>query len=83
MSLEEQITAQLNKQVNEAIDWQATTEYLAETGWTKIVVEYGAGNTWVDMITWADKNCGVHREHMGTWVFENPADATWFRLRWL
>ena len=83
MSPEEQIKAQLNRQVNEAIDWQTATDLLTEFGWTKIVVEYGNGNTWVDMIEWADTNCGVYGEHMGTWVFVNPADATWFKLRWL
>lgn len=83
MNLEEQITAQLSNQMREAIDWEVTTGFLTQIGWTKIVVEYGNGNTWVDMIAWADRNCGKHREHMGTWVFENPADATWFKLRWL
>lgn len=82
MSLEDEITTFLGKQVAEAIDWEVQAEFLIGAGWTRVDVEYGHGNIWVEMIDWAAAHCSRHLEHMGSWVFENPTDATWFKLRW-
>ncbi len=66
------------------IDFQILTDMLiADNNWSKVVL---TPMTWeqsdaVDL--WIMKNVkGKHMNRGLVWVFENPAEATWFRMRW-
>lgn len=65
------------------IDFEVMTSILMETGWTKLVIDYGNDQRWDVVKQWAEDNLlDKHQEHAGTWIFENKKDATAFALRW-
>ena len=85
MTLEDQIVAEFNKEMTQAIDWQIMAGMLSEMGWTVVQVPVYIDNYHaIDIREWVDVSCkGKSDNHGATWIFENPADATMFSLRWL
>jgi transketolase N-terminal domain/subunit len=83
-NLQDHILTQLAGRMQSSIDHEVLSDVLTRFGWTAVSISYHSSRTWQAAIEWADQNCeGEFKEHMGHWIFENPADATAFTLRWL
>ena len=83
MSLQEELAAA--KELSDAIDWEITAGMLVEMGWIRVELSrYTDNHHAVDIGYWLNENCqGKYQRNGRTFLFENPADATMFTLRWL
>ena len=84
MNVEEQIIDEFSKQMSDAIDWQILAGMLVEMGWTQVELPRYVDNYHaIDIREWVREFCmGKTDSCGGVWIFENPADATMFTLRW-
>ena len=84
-SIEDDIIAQLGKEMSASIDWEIQAGMMWEMGWTKVQLSrYTDNHHAIDVREWVAKNCqGKSNNNGATWIFEKPADATMFTLRWV
>lgn len=81
--IEDKIVAEVSENLRKTYDFEILADVLCRFGWTSVRVQYSSNNTWYSVMEWADKNCvGKYKEHDGLWIFENPGEATWFKMRW-
>ena len=84
MNVEQEIINDMGQKLANEIDFQILADMLVGIGWTKVVLR---PMTWeqgdaVDL--WTSQYVHKPFETMGlVWVFEDPAEANWFALRWL
>jgi hypothetical protein len=65
------------------IDFEVLASALVSCGWTKINIVPSNSVKYDSIVQWTLKNCiSNHRCLDGTWLFEDPRDATIFQLRW-
>jgi hypothetical protein len=83
-NIQEEIINEAGKRLADEIDFNILAGMLCEIGWTKVVL---SPMTWEDgyaVDEWTAKNIKGNFETMGlVWVFEDPAEANWFTLRWM
>ena len=88
IELEGVIVDELADAMRKTMDFDVLCDVMTRFGWTVVKVEYFSGDddiahTWIKLVEWADQNCtGQWKEHLGKWLFEDPKDATMFKLRW-
>lgn len=72
------------KNLAEDIDFKFLSDYLVDSGWTRVEIEFESRHQSVDIILWVENNCqGKHTKRGGTFLFENSKDALLFELKWL
>jgi hypothetical protein len=83
-SIEQDIINKAGEAMAKEIDFTILSDMLVEIGWTKVIL---TPMTWEDSYAvdeWVSTYIKDSVETMGlVWVFENPAEANWFALRWL
>lgn len=71
------------KQMAAEIDWEIITDLLVKIGWTKISDVHIDIDQAYQVAEWTAHHKKGKVKNRGTeWVFENPEDAVWFRLKW-
>jgi hypothetical protein len=85
MSLQEELLAVATKEMSDAIDWEIVSSMLCEMGWVRVQLPLYTDNYHaIDVREWIRESCKGKTDSRGaTWIFEDPADATMFSLRWL
>ena len=75
---------QVWKEIGANIDWGIISDLLCEDGWTRVELSrYVDNHHAIDIREWVAECCVGKRDNKGaTWIFEDPAEATMFRLRW-
>jgi hypothetical protein len=84
-SLQAQVLDDLAKDMQQGMDFEILCDVLVRFEWTVISIDYDpdSGQAWNTVINWADDNFeGEFQEYNGTWLIENPKDATMFALKW-
>ena len=77
MTLEEQITQQLAREMAEQMDFDIIADML---GWTRVKLSVYDHN----VLNWVEKHChDEYRRHKDSFIFKDPKDASHFILRWL
>lgn len=66
------------------IDFDVLTSLFVESGWTKVVLKPMTWEDGLDIDGWVEKNVkGQYQTRGLVWVFKEPKEANWFKLRWL
>lgn len=79
----DQAVTRAAKELADEIDWQILAETMLKAGWTEVQVDDYTQKYRDGMASWIFNNIRGNKTGMrGRWLFESPADATWFRLRW-
>lgn len=82
--IEQELTKSLAEEMRKTMDFEVLCEVFVLEGYTRIELDYGSKQTWVEVVEWADNNfTGTHREHNGVWLIEKTEDAMMFKLKWL
>lgn len=82
--LQEQIINEAGNRMAQEIDFQILAGMLCEIGWSKVILKPMTWEQGAEVDLWVEQNVKGNFETMGlVWVFENPAEANWFALRWL
>lgn len=83
MNLDQALYEDAGRQMAEAIDFDVLAGLLIGMGWTRVELAWYINNeNAIDISDWADENCSKFIKFQRTYLFENPADATMFTLRW-
>lgn len=84
MNLEEQITADLSKQMADSIDLQIIFMMLKEDGWTSFSISRFQDNHHaIDITLWLEENTKEEYLRDGRhFIFKDSKDAMLFMLRW-
>jgi hypothetical protein len=82
--LNDDLSKEIAKSIQEEIDFHVLCDFIVEAGGVKITLPPSISVDQYDKIkTWVDENAkGKFHRYRLTWVFELPADATWFLLNW-
>lgn len=84
VSLEDEIANSLAESIAKEIDFEIISGMLIEMGWTKVVLRPMTWETGAEIDLWTESNVKRKFQTMGlVWIFEDPAEANWFALRWL
>jgi hypothetical protein len=82
--LQQKIIDEAAERLSKDIDFEVMMSVMIESGWTKVVLN---PMTWEDSYAvdeWVSKNVKGNFDTRGlVWIFKDPKDATWFKLRWL
>jgi hypothetical protein len=82
--LEDEIINKMGQNLCNEIDFQILTDMLVAIGWTKVILKPMTMEDGYAVDLWTDQHVHKPFETMGlVWVFEDPAEANWFALRWL
>lgn len=75
---------QAAQQLADDIDFEVLSTVFVESGWTKVVLQPMTWERGAEIDLWVHKNIngGTHDRGL-VWLFEDPKEATWFKLRWL
>ena len=72
------------KLLAEDVDFQVMTQVLVESGWTKVVLNPMTAEQGSEIDKWVEKNVKGNVDTRGlVWIFKEPKEANWFKLRWL
>lgn len=84
MNLQEQISADLSKQMADVIDFEVLSDVLCRFGWTRFEISRFIDNHHaVDIGYWLLDNCqGEYKRNGRVFLFESTKDAMLFTLRW-
>ncbi len=83
MNLQDAILEESGKRMAESIDFEIIANLLVEIGWTKVVLQPMTHETSTAIDKWIETNTKGGCKTLGLiWIFENPADAVNFTLRW-
>lgn len=83
-NLEEEQLRHAAKELADGIDFQIVSDYLVDSGWTKVKIEFESREQSIDILLWVEKHCrGKYKRFGGTFVFEDSKDALLFELKWL
>ena len=84
--LEDELAAEMSKQIQEEIDWEVMCELMKEVGWTKIKMNWPhlmSEQDAYEIKEWCKENLtGNYKGRAKIWVFELAKDASMFALRW-
>ena len=83
--LEDKLSAEMSRQLQQDIDWQVLSQLLREVGWTQITTSWDMMSLEesYELKTWCEANLKGHRHSRGKiWLFELEKDASMFALRW-
>lgn len=85
ISLEDEITENLAREMAEEIDFAIMKDLLTDSGWYTIELSKLANREQLfDIRDWITKNCkGGHVSREKTFIFKCKKEAEWFSLRWL
>jgi hypothetical protein len=76
MTLEEQITLDLAREMAEQMDFDIIADLL---GWTRVELSACDHN----VFNWLDKHChDEYQRHKQSFIFKDPKDASHFILKW-
>lgn len=84
-SIEDELADSLGAEMRRTMDFEVIADIMITMrGYTRVEIDYDPNSDhWLDAIAWAGNNClGDYKEHLGSWIFENPAEATAFALKW-
>jgi len=82
-NLQGAILDELAEDMQKSMDFDILCDVLTSFGWTRLEVDYGRDQRWVDVKEWAAQNFEQnHQEHNGSWLIESSKDATMFALKW-
>ena len=71
------------KKLSDDIDFEVLSSLMIESGWSKVVLRPMTGETSDEVDQWIEDNCkGPHMTRGLVWVFKDPKEAMWFRMRW-
>jgi hypothetical protein len=83
-SIKDTIIDEAAKRMAEDIDFDVLTSCFVESGWTKIVLKPMSWEDGLEIDGWVEKNVKGDFQTRGlVWVFKDPKEANWFKLRWL
>lgn len=83
-SIKDTIIDEAAKRMAEDIDFDVLTSLFVESGWTKIVLKPMTWEDGLEIDGWVEKNVKGDFQTRGlVWVFKDPNEANWFKLRWL
>ena len=72
------------KQLADDIDFEVLTSLFVEVGWIKVVLNPMTWEHGTEVDEWVETNVKDPFQTRGlVWVFKNPKEANWFKLRWL
>lgn len=83
--LEDTISSDMARLLQEEIDWEVMCSVMQEVGWTKIETTWDSKSLeeMYEIKSWCESNLKGQRKGRGrTWLFELEKDATMFLLRW-
>lgn len=83
--LEDKLSAEMSRQLQQDIDWQVLSQLLREVGWTQITTSWDMMSLEesYELKIWCEANLKGHRHGRGKiWLFELEKDASMFALRW-
>lgn len=84
MNLADEYIDRAAKELASDIDFEILTSMFIESGWTKIVLKPMTWEQGVEVDTWVETNVkGLFQTRGLVWVFKDPKEANWFKLRWL
>ena len=81
---DEDLVAEIAKQIQEDIDRQILWDIRKTNGWKEVKLQYPTyGKIKHKINKWCSENLkGSFEGYRGNWIFELPEEATWFTLRW-
>jgi hypothetical protein len=83
-NLEEEQLKHAAKELADGIDFRVIADYLVDSGWTIVELEFESREHSIDILLWVETHCrGKHKRFGGTFVFEDSKDALLFELKWL
>ena len=83
-TLSEEVIDSAAKEMADDIDFEVLTNLFIESGWVKVVLEPMTWEHGYEVDSWVEKNVKDSFQTRGlVWVFKNPKEANWFKLRWL
>jgi len=81
---EDELMDHMAKQLSDDIDFELLGGLLEDVGWSKVVLQPMTMETGDAVDLWTHKNCkGKYKTRGLVWLFEQPQDAMWFKLRWM
>lgn len=84
MKIQDKIIDEAAKEMAKDIDFEVLTNMFVESGWVKVVLKPMTWEQGVEVDGWVEKNVkGLFQTRGLVWVFRNPKEANWFKLRWL
>jgi len=84
MNLEEELAAEMSRELSQTIDFELLTDVLVACGWHVVKLPSLLNRKRsIDIMGWCHSDCKGKWKHNGrTFVFENQGDAVNFALRW-
>jgi hypothetical protein len=83
-SIQDKVIEEAADQLAKEIDFEVLSSAMIESGWIKVVLKPMSWEDGLEIDGWVDKNIKDKFMTMGlVWVFKNPKEANWFKLRWL
>lgn len=80
----EQMSSRAAKEITDDIDFEVLTSVFIESGWIKVVLKPMSWEHGYEVDSWVEKNIKNPFQTRGlVWVFKDPKEANWFKLRWL
>jgi hypothetical protein len=74
---------ELTKHIQKRIDWAVLRDCLVDSGWTQVKFDIFHWRE-AEIDSWLKQHCvGEYKVYTGEYIFERPADASHFILRWL
>jgi hypothetical protein len=84
MNLEDEIISKMAQDLCNEIDFQILADMLVSIGWTRVILRPMTWEGGLEVDAWTAQHVKGPFENMGlVWVFEDPAEASWFSLRWI
>jgi hypothetical protein len=83
-AIQENIIDKAAKDLSDDIDFEVLTSCFVESGWTKIVLKPMTWEDGLEIDGWVEQH--VKNPHITrglVWVFKDPKEANWFKLRWI
>ena len=84
--LEDELSAEMGRQIQEEIDWEVLCQIMKMSGWTQITVNWPvrmAERDAHEIKEWCRANLkGIYKGQGKDWLFMEEKDAIIFALRW-
>ena len=84
--LEDALSEEMGRQIQEEIDWEVMCELMKISGWTQIKMDWSVRMSESDahqIKEWCKNNLkGPYRGRGKDWLFVDEKDASMFALRW-
>ena len=85
MNLEDEIAAEISKEISQSIDFELLTDILVACGWQCVKLPSLLNRKRsIEIIKWCEEHTRKKYKHLNnTFIFEDQGDAVNFALRWL